>query len=160
MRPRSTRRPRAGGFTLLEVLVALAILGLGVTSVLQLLGASARNAARSQATTRALFTAEALMEQLAALDETQLRSRDRESGDLEEATRRGRWAGWARGSRRAAPLSDGSAYGYALRVTREPDQPSLYRVDLQLAWDGPATGRVDLTTLRRFPSAEIPDRNP
>ena len=140
-------RVRRGGFTLLETLVALAILGLGVTSMLQLMGTSSRNAARASATTTAVFAAEELMEELSTLGESELRQRSGEAGD---------WAARARASEsRRLRLSrergaGAVAYTYAVRVAPVRSEVGLYRVDVAVAWPDPGRGRVELTTLHRF----------
>lgn len=142
------------GFTLLETLVAMAILGLAITSVLQLMGASSRTAARTQAMTEAVFAAEQLMEEMATLDETRLRAASGETGDF--AQREQRRAGGSRQRRASADLwGRGRRYSYALRVTPEPVEPGLYRVDVEVEWPNPSRGRVALTTLRRFGEEEV-----
>lgn len=150
MRPR-TDGTRPAGFTLLETLVALVILALGVTGVLQLLGGSARSAVRVRTATEATFVAEAMMEEIIALDEETLLSRSRGAGRFAGLTlstsgsgRRRSWPG--------AADSEGadSDYAYALSVTPDRVQPGLYRVDLEVTWERPAPGRLELTTLRHY----------
>lgn len=58
-----TRRPTAG-FTLLEIMVALAILGVGVVSTMQIFGGSLRLQDRASRETRAVLYARALMDEL------------------------------------------------------------------------------------------------
>jgi type II secretion system protein I len=148
---RGARAP--AGFTLLEVLVAVAILGLGVTSVLELIGASARAAARTRAMTGALFVAEELMEEMASLSESELRARGREAGDYAE--RAARLAGRSRLLGVRSPAEEGPRYAYDLEVTPDGVDPGLYRLDVSVAWPDPGGGRVELTTLRRFASPEL-----
>jgi len=59
-----TARGRMGGFTLLEVAVALAILGVGIVSCLQIFGASLRMQDRSSRESRAVLHARAVMDAL------------------------------------------------------------------------------------------------
>jgi prepilin-type N-terminal cleavage/methylation domain-containing protein len=59
-----TARGRTGGFTLLEVAVALAILGVGIVSCLQIFGASLRMQDRSSRESRAVLHARAVMDAL------------------------------------------------------------------------------------------------
>lgn len=142
------------GFTLLEVLVALAILGLAVASVLELLGTSARNAARAQSTTRGLLVAEGLMEELLTLTEDELRDRDRQSG--ERIVPDSREGAGLRTSGRERPVT----YRWDVRVTGDRSESSMYRVELAVRWEEPASGVVELATLRRFPGAEAIARLP
>ena len=58
------RRGRAGGFTLLEIAVALAVLGVGVVSVLEIFGASMRLQGRAARQSRAVLHARAAMDAL------------------------------------------------------------------------------------------------
>lgn len=132
--------------------MAVAILGLGITSVLQLMGTAARNAARAQATTTAAFVAEELMEELLALDEAGLLDRQRESGTYAErehgrAPARVRAASSGRDGGGAQPAP---RLLYAVSVAREPRDAGLYRVDLEVTWRDPAPGRLALTTYRQF----------
>jgi general secretion pathway protein I len=61
---------RCSGFTLLEVLVALAILGMAVTIVFQLFSANLRTLARSEGYVSAVVRAQERMQQV--LDDTKL----------------------------------------------------------------------------------------
>jgi len=76
------RRPgRAAGFTLIEVAVALAILGVGVVTCLQIFGASLRMQQRASRETRAVLAARAAMDALIATPELQDHSEDRDSAE-------------------------------------------------------------------------------
>jgi general secretion pathway protein I len=144
---------RAGGFTLLEVLVALAILGLGISSVLRLMGTSARAATRTQAMTQALFVAEELMEELSTLNESELRARGGESGDYAEHERRAMQHRENGASVLEMPLAPGR-YSYAVEVAEDPNEPGLYRVNLDVNWPEANGTQVEFTTLRRFAHME------
>ena len=61
-----SQRRTAGGFTLLEVLVAMTILGLGVVSLLQIFSQGLRLGARSTARTEALTSGARVMDELLA----------------------------------------------------------------------------------------------
>ncbi len=144
---------RSRGFTLLEVLVALAIMGLGIASVLRLMGTSARAATRTQAMTQALFVAEELMEELSTVNESELRARGGESGDYADHERRAmqrREHGPSALETRPPP----GRYTYAVEVTPDPNEPGLYRVNLDVTWPEASGTRIELTTLRRFAQLE------
>lgn len=63
-----SRTPGQAGFTLMEVLVAVVIVGLTVTVFFQLLSASLRLEARSRRAAEAVVEARMLFDQLAAMD--------------------------------------------------------------------------------------------
>ena len=148
IRPPPVRRNSRRGFTLLETLVALAIVGLAVAAVLQVLGASARSAERARTTTEALFVAEDLMEEMVSLDESELRARAGDSGELSE--RRTPLARLRPGVSHLSGPAPQTRYSYAVNVTPERDDPGVYRVDVEVGWREPRPGRLELTTLRRF----------
>lgn len=68
--PHSELRTASNGFTLLEVLVALAILGIAITVVLQLFSANLRSIAASEDYISAVTTAEARLRDI--LDDEEL----------------------------------------------------------------------------------------
>ncbi len=69
------------GFTLIEVAVALAILGVGVVICLQIFGASLRMQQRASRETRAVLAARAAMDALIASPEIQDHSESRDSAE-------------------------------------------------------------------------------
>jgi type II secretion system protein I len=141
------------GFTLLEVLVALAILGVSIASVLRLMGVSARAATRTEAVTRALFVAEELMEELSTLNEAELRARSGVTGDYADLERRliqRRERGVS--SQEAIPPT--GRYTYAVAVAADPNEPGLYRVQLDVSWPEARGASIELSTLRRFQQLE------
>jgi len=75
----------ARGFTLLEVLVALTVLGVGAAITMSLISGSLGNIRKVQMRTRVIEHAEAVME-LALLDET-IRQPATLDGDFEDGTR-------------------------------------------------------------------------
>ncbi len=78
-------RTRELGFTLLEVLVALAILGVGVSLTPSLISGTLANIRKVQLRTRTIQHAEAVLE-LALLDDN-IRKPTRFTGDFEDGTR-------------------------------------------------------------------------
>jgi type II secretion system protein I len=142
-------RPGSRGFTLLEVLLALAIMGLGITSILRLMGTSTRAATRTQAMTQALFVAEELMEELSTLNESELRARGGESGDYADLERRALQRRERGPSALETPPEPGR-YTYAVQVAPDPNEPGVYRVDLNVTWPEANGTGIELTTLRRF----------
>jgi type II secretion system protein I len=148
-----TRRGLPRGFTLLEVLVALAILGVSIASVLRLIGVSARAATRTEAMTRALFVAEELMEELSTLNESELRARGGVTADYAEHERRMIQRREGGTSTLESPPTPGR-YSYAVAVMADPNEPGLYRVHLDVIWPEARGTRVELSTMRRFPQLE------
>ncbi len=82
---KSGRRVSESGFTLLEVLVALAILAVGVALTLSLISGALGNIRKVQLRTRTIQHAEAVME-LALLDD-RIQKPTSFSGDFEDGTR-------------------------------------------------------------------------
>ncbi len=81
----ASARSRESGFTLLEVLVALAILGVGVSLTLSLISGTLANIRKVQLRTRTIQHAQAVLE-LALLDDN-IRKPTRFTGDFEDGTR-------------------------------------------------------------------------
>jgi prepilin-type N-terminal cleavage/methylation domain-containing protein len=82
---RSSLRAKESGFTLLEVLVALAILAVGVALTLSLISGTLANIRKVQLRTRTIQHAETVLE-LALLDDN-IRKPTRFTGDFEDGTR-------------------------------------------------------------------------
>jgi prepilin-type N-terminal cleavage/methylation domain-containing protein len=82
---RNRNQPDASGFTLLEVLVALAILGIGVALTLSLITGSLANIRKVQQRTRNMHYAQTVME-LTLLDES-IRRPTTLRGDFPDGTR-------------------------------------------------------------------------
>lgn len=78
-------RKSDAGFTLLEVLVTLAILGVGVALVLSLISGSLRNIRKTQLRTKSIQHAETVME-LSLLDES-IKDARMLQGDFEDGSR-------------------------------------------------------------------------
>jgi general secretion pathway protein I len=78
-------RTESKGFTLLEVLVALAILAIAATVTLSLISGSMRNIRKVQIKTRAIEQAESVMENV--LLDTSITGPTSETGSLSDGTR-------------------------------------------------------------------------
>jgi general secretion pathway protein I len=118
------------GFTLLEVVVALAIMGLGIVTVLEVFSAGLRLGARSQEKTEAMLQGQAIMDELFA--------RPVMPEGTEEGTRADgrRWRVQVSPVRQE-PLSDSSINWELQEVTLEMRSP-----------DGRRDRQVEIRTLR------------
>ena len=128
---RTTRRVQRG-FTLLELLVAFAIMGISLGMLYRATGSSARNVGEIERVTQASELAESLLALHDALP----------PGGWNEA---GRSAGFA-WSARSAP--------YPTSAAANPLVPPLYEIALTVQWSDNGRSRsIDLATLR-------PERKP
>ncbi len=109
------------GFTLLEMLVATAIMGIAVVGLLSSLAASARNAARLRDYDRVAQIAELRMNDL-LLDENLPRGVELR-GDFDPALRGGLESGWR------ARLT-----AFEMPPARVPGQYSLDRIEMEVWW--------------------------
>ena len=126
------------GFTLLEILVATAIMGIAVAGMMSGLATSARNAARITQYDRAAMLARLKMDELLADDAVPL---DRPvSGSYRPIDAGGVQAGWqARVVPFAAPTPE-----------LPPGTPVVERIELEIWWmDGPTRRRFTLVGIRR-----------
>ena len=80
------RVPGSVGFTLIEIAVALAILGVGIVTCLQIFGGSLRMQARASRETRAVLAARAAMDAMLAAPEIQDHSENRDSAEASAPT--------------------------------------------------------------------------
>jgi general secretion pathway protein I len=130
MRSKVGDHKRQTGFTLLEVVVALAIMGLGVVTVLEVFSAGLRLGSRSREKTEAIVQGQAVMDELLARP---VMPEGAEEGTREDGRR---WR--VRVSPvRQEPLSD-STFNWELQeVTLEMRSP-----------DGRRDRQVELKTLR------------
>ncbi len=128
---RTTKRTQRG-FTLLELLVAFAIMGISLGMLYRATGSSARNVGEIERVTQASELAESLLAMLDALP----------PGGWNEAGRSAGF-GW---SARSAP--------YATNAAANPAVPPLYQLALTVEWNDNGRRRsIDLTTLK-------PERKP
>lgn len=131
----SADRRRAGGFTLIEVLVALAIVGLALAGVAGVLG----NGLIGHEAASGAEDALALAEERLATAAT--------PGALRLGAAKGTYADRFAWQTTVAPYDDGG--NDAQSFDRKPDQPRLYRVAVTVSWrDGHRERQLALTTLR------------
>ena len=81
----AARLRKSAGFTLLEVLVALAVLSIGAAMTLSLISGSLRNVRKVQLRNRAIQHAETVLE-IALLDDS-VKQPTKKNGDFEDGTR-------------------------------------------------------------------------
>ena len=117
------RRPDHG-FTLLETMVALAILGLTVVALLQLISGASGTTARDRATTTGLALAEQRLEALLTIGADEALRADGEESAF------------------APPFE---RYRSRVRVARVPGR-DLVEVRVEVRWDGVDAGAVVLAT--------------
>ncbi len=132
------RRP--AGFTLLEVAVALAILGVGIVTCLRIFSGSLRLEDRATRETRAVFHARATMDSLVFQPEDQIASCNREWTTAEGYRTRTqcRYAGPADGVEESA-LTDTA-------------ELRLYYLQVDVAWqDGLGVKTYSLASMRMAP---------
>lgn len=126
-RPRFTRPPRRGGFSLIEVLTALLIFSIAVVAFVQSMGSSIRIQSTLVSEQRASMLAENILEEI------------KYTGDLAEDEASGEFEG--------ADL----AYRWTTSV-RETDIAGLMEVDVVVSWpDGPGQRDYRLSTLMLQP---------
>lgn len=123
------------GYTLIEVLVAFAVLALALTLLLGTLSGASRQVHWSAVAGRAALHAESLLAQTGVGETLQPGRRD---GDFEDG--RYRWA------LDVAPYDDPTR---APQTTRDPFSPQLMRLRLQVAWgDGGRGEQIVVDSLR------------
>ena len=125
---------RADGFTLLEVLVAFALLAMALTLLLGSLSGASRQVGQTERVGRAALHGQSL---LAALGMEQPLHPGQFRGELEQG--RYRW------DLRIEPWRDPSAHA---AVPQAPSAPRLLRVWLEVAWGDSAHERMTWDTLR------------
>ena len=134
------RDPRAAGFTLLEVLLAMALLLFGMSAVLGLLTFGAALSRTAQLRTNASMAVEAVV---ADMEETFFPIVDGEAGEPRAIERR--------------ELPGASTIVYSAVPHQNPDRPLEYRVDVELVWKSGGVQREKRFTtllLREVPFGE------
>lgn len=140
-----TSRARAAGFSLLEVLIAFALLAGGLTLLLGALSSAARNVGQAELRTRAVLHAESL---LAAAGVAEPLPEGERSGQWEQ----GRYRWTLQVQPFVEPREEGA--GSAATAAAAPVAgPQLMQLDLQVAWDGARAGTLRWRTLRLVPPA-------
>lgn len=129
---RRTARGASPGFTLLEAIVALALVGFGVLGALEATSRTLRTQAEVGRHLEAVTLADAALDRLSSLEPDSLREEP---------------AGWH--AIRLGP------HRYRQRVGARPDSadPSLWRVTVEVRWDG---GDVRLGTYLYRPAGDLP----
>jgi len=136
-----------GGFTLLEVMISLAILAIGLVTVMQLFSASLRNAKVSQDYTKAIFSARQKLEEImVTLDDF---DGYEDSGEFEELPR----YFWNIRSEPYEPEETESDERYSLKPDESFDAEPItdtYKIDFKVTWN-PSSNKqksFTITTLK------------
>ena len=133
-------RHAAGGFTLLEVLIAFSLLALGLGLLLAILSDGVRSVGRATESTRATLYAQGLLDSLGADQRLQP---GRSQGEFEQG--RYRWTLDIARFPVALPAPAGDA------GLQDPAENLLYRVVLQIRWgEGGGERRLQVETLRAY----------
>jgi type II secretion system protein I len=138
----------AAGFTLLEVLVATAILGTAVAALFSLLSGSLANARRLQSPERALSLARMQMNELLAASD-----RGRSSSDalVFDQKRQGRWDDQFRWEALATRVRTASQPA--------PGETILVRIVLDTFWKSESSAREKQLTLETYQLWQEPPRS-
>lgn len=141
-------RPRSRGFTLLEVAVAMAILGIGVVTVLQIFQGALRLQMRAAQQSRVVLAARQKMDALLSepIDpEQRCGGHVPEGFDCDVKLAKPEDLGMTdeEWEEMGIPIPDGDGLGDA-----EDGEPALYVVELKAPWAGGEDGRV--FTVRTF----------
>ncbi len=123
------------GYTLLEVVVAFALLAMALTLLLGILSGAARQVRVSSDAGRAALYAQSLMDQVGVGERLAPGQRD---GEFEQG--RYRW------QLRVAPWRDAAVAGSAQPMT--VGAPELFEVTLAMQWGDASGQRLQLRTLR------------
>ncbi len=97
------------GFSLLEVIVAIALLGLGIVAIMQLFSTGLDSARKTDEYTRALIHARSLMDDAMTMDDL---ARISDSGDF----------------------NDGFSYQRSAKLKESREKTDVYEVDVEVFW--------------------------
>lgn len=139
MRPRARRRP--AGFTLLEVAVALAIMGVGVVTVLELFSGALRMETAAGTRARAVIFARGLLDQTLTVPEVRAAS---DRGQFDNGYR------WERTIREAPEYTDQGDKDLDVE-----SQLTLFEIEVSVLWPQ-AAGREGVYTIRTLRLAPRP----
>jgi len=153
-----SRRTRAAGFTLLEVAIALAIVGVGVVTVLELFSAGLRMEGRAGTRAHAVVYARGLLDETFALPELKSGNGHGQYDDgyrwewsIREAPE------YTEGDRKEAGLGNLKAKDRDFKTHDSPaDELTLYEVEVSVSWPESASreGVYTIRTLRVAPRRE------
>jgi general secretion pathway protein I len=139
VRPRARRRP--AGFTLLEVAVALAIMGVGVVTVLELFSGALRMETAAGTRARAVIFARGLLDQTLTVPEVRAAS---DRGQFDNGYR------WERTIREAPEYTDQGDKDLDVE-----SQLTLFEIEVSVLWPQ-AAGREGVYTIRTLRLAPRP----
>lgn len=130
------------GFTLLEVLIAFALLAMSLTLLLGTLSGAARQVREADQRTRAVLHAQSLLAGLGV------------DVPLQEGTREGRWEeGRYTWTMNVAPYVEPRAQPSAAAQNDAPGSARLLEVQLKVRWSAAARDTLQWRTLRLVPPA-------
>ncbi len=137
------RRACAGarGFTLIEVAIAMAIVGVGVVTVLQIFNAALRAERGAGIRTRAVVRARDILERTMTMPEPQPMQ---DSGDFGDGYR------WERRVREAREFADDSSQQLDVK-----DDITMYEIEVSVTWPQ-AADREGVYTVRTLRVAPAP----
>lgn len=133
-------RSRTRGFTLIEVAIAMAIVGIGVVTVLQIFNAALRTERGAGIRARAVMRARAVLEQTLAIPEPVV---GQDHGEFGDGYR------WERRIREALELTDSNQREMDVKA-----EITLYEIEVSVLWAQSADreGVYTVRTLRVAPS--------
>lgn len=133
-------RRHARGFTLLEVLVAFALLAIALTLLLGTLSGAARQVGQADARTRAVLHAQSLLASVGI------------ESPLQEGRQQGRWEqGRYQWQLQVRPYVEPRAAPATAAGSEAVAGPRLVELELQVRWTQPRAGELRWRTLRLLP---------
>jgi type II secretion system protein I len=114
---------RSGGFSLLEVMIALAILGIAVVAIFQLFSINLRTTRKAEDYTKAIFYTRSLMDEARSFSDPSAESISKEYEERYSAKR-----------------------DVTLRSESEDGSIKVYQITVSVAW--PPSGNFSMTELR------------